>query len=117
MKLRPAPIWLLSVAILAAGGCRTRLPVEPAVAAAPTRAPAPRRVEATSSGIAAFLRGDVNLERGPAEASDPTRPFLADFKPDRLRDMVRLDRFTDRRRGSWGFLTASAQVCVPAHHR
>lgn len=116
MKLRAAPIWLLSVAILAAGGCRTRLPVEPA-AAAPTQAPAPRPAVTTSSAMAAFLRGDTNLERGPAETSDPTRPFLADFKPDRLGDMVRLDRFTDRRRGTWSFLTATAQVCVPAHHR
>lgn len=107
--MRATSICLLFAAVLAAGGCRTRLPVEPA-ATTPLTVAAPQPAERASTGLAAFLN-----ERGSAEQSttNPLRPFLAEVKPDRLQDMVRMELLTDRRRGPLSFLTECACVCVP----
>ena len=120
MRIRPAPSCLLVSAALAVVGGRTRLPVDraPTIAAvqtAPTQA-APTQASTNvtpthkATDLTAFLRAGGEDEQA---AADPFRPFLAGVQPDRLRDMVRLDLLDDHRRGRWGFLTASACVCVP----
>ena len=107
MQMRAASIGLLFMTVLATSACRTRLPVEPALSAS---AEARRPAERAPSDLAAFLN-----DRGSAEqtSTNPLRPFLAEVKPDRLLDMVRMELLTDRRRGPLSFLTECACVCVP----
>ena len=109
MQMRAASIGLLFMTVLATSACRTRLPVEPA-ATTPVAVAATQPAERATTGLAAFLN-----ERGSAEqtTTNPLRPFLAEVKPDRLQDMVRMELLTDRRRGPLSFLTECACVCVP----
>jgi len=110
MRLSPAPICLLVLAVLAIGGCRSRLPVTttPLAHAPETVAP---RTERQASGLAAFLDGSTSAEQ---KTTDPLGPFLAEVKPDRMQDMVRMDLMTDERQGGpFGFLRYCACVCVP----
>ena len=113
MPLRLASTCLLFVAVLLAGACRTRLPVEPVVTTATPEAMDEPDAHA-STDLSAFLQGDGV---GEQVSTDPLRPFLAEVRPDRLQDMVRRDLITGQPRGPWTFRVELGPVCVPARHR
>ena len=113
MRMRSASTCLLFGAVLVAGACRTRLPVEPVVTAAtPQAIDVPGARPATD--LSAFLQRDAGGER---VSTDPLGPFLAEVQPDRLQDMVRRDLITGQPRGPWTFRVELGPVCVPARHR
>jgi hypothetical protein len=116
MALRLASICLLFVAVLVAGACRTRLPVEPVVTAATPATPEAIDVPSTrpATDLSAFLRDDGGAEQ---VSTDPLGPFLAEVRTDRLQDMVRRDLITGQPRGPWTFRVELGPVCVPARHR
>lgn len=114
MIVRTASVGLLLIAVLAAAGCQTRLPLDPATDVAVSGKDAPVAALDTVRSDARFEAGSANRE---TQSTDPLRPFLADVETDRLQDMVRMDRFSDQRRGFFDCLNASVCVCVPSQHR
>lgn len=109
MRLSPAPTCLLVLGILVIGGCRSRLPVASVPLAHASEATAPK-AERQATGLSAFLDNSTSAEQ---KTTDPLGPFLAEVKPDRMQDMVRMDLMTERQGGPFGFLRYCACVCVP----